>query len=426
LVIHIPNLFRRIYFFCWIYMRILREFSLEDLPSPLQPSLQQAALKLYADVRKVKRASQERSLEELSQLSGLSVRNLAKIIEKSDRIEQILLESNLRLVHSIALQHQGMGLELDDLVYEGVRGLKKAMSKFDPSKGCAFSTYAYPWIREHIRNALASSMPIALPRSVYRLLVKIRAIQERLSSYGRTPTDEELASEMGISIERFEVVRRAIALAARSSDATPASAEDPKNAPQFFDEATWEKVVEPEREGSVLERVVSKSTPQPQVHNAFLQSEVRAAVIRALETLPQDEARAIYNRLGLGMATDSDVASFFSSSEGDDNSPSTLSVSGNDIDSIASKNVASVLGERSEASSPRSIANVAVAVATSESSSPVQHPDHMDVMKVLFQRGLRRLRRRASDPRYPEVVMLKRLFMESQLPSMLPRTEGAI
>ena len=58
---------------------------------------------------------------------------------KSEQIEKKLIELNLRLVHSIALQHQGMGMELDDLVYEGVKGLKKALSKFDPEKGKDFS-----------------------------------------------------------------------------------------------------------------------------------------------------------------------------------------------------------------------------------------------------------------------------------------------
>jgi RNA polymerase sigma factor (sigma-70 family) len=122
---------------------------------------------------------------------------LENIVKKSDRLEQLLLESNLRLVHSIAVQHQGMGLELDDIVYEGVRGLKKALSKFDPDRGFAFSTYAYPWIREYIRSALASAMPIVLPRNVYRLLVRIKSIEQKLASIGRVPSEEELATEMG-------------------------------------------------------------------------------------------------------------------------------------------------------------------------------------------------------------------------------------
>lgn len=88
--------------------------------------------------------------------------------------------------------------------YLGVRGLKKALSKFDPEKGFAFSTYAYPWIKEFMRIALASSLPITLPRHVYRLLLKVKNIQQQMSliSLGRMPTDEETADEMGISIER--------------------------------------------------------------------------------------------------------------------------------------------------------------------------------------------------------------------------------
>jgi DNA-directed RNA polymerase sigma subunit (sigma70/sigma32) len=132
----------------------------------------------------------------------------------------------------------------------GVRGLKKALSKFDPEKGFAFSTYAYPWIREYIRAALASSLPIALPRHVYRLLMKVRGLQQQMLSTGRQPSDEETAEEMGITIERFEVVRRAMALASRSNDATPAlSLAGSSNARIQFDEATWERVVGAQSEG---------------------------------------------------------------------------------------------------------------------------------------------------------------------------------
>jgi DNA-directed RNA polymerase sigma subunit (sigma70/sigma32) len=133
-------------------------------------------------------------------------------------------------------------------ICSGVRGLKKALSKFDPEKGFAFSTYAYPWIREYIRSALASSLPIALPRHVYKLLLKVRTVQEQMSQLtpNRLPTDEEIAAEMGIPIERFEIVRRAMALAAHSSDNTPPES---SGARIQFDEATWERVFEANMQG---------------------------------------------------------------------------------------------------------------------------------------------------------------------------------
>ena len=138
------------------------------------------------------------------------------------------------------------------LISAGVRGLKKALSKFDPEKGFAFSTYAYPWIREYIRSALASSLPIALPRHVHRLLMRVRGLQDQMLSSGRMPTDEETAEEMGIPIERFEVVRRAMALASRSNDATPAislAGSASASARIQFHEATWERVIEAHTEG---------------------------------------------------------------------------------------------------------------------------------------------------------------------------------
>eukprot|EP00596_Hydrurales_sp_CCMP1899_P001153 CAMPEP_0119033782 /NCGR_PEP_ID=MMETSP1177-20130426/852_1 /TAXON_ID=2985 /ORGANISM="Ochromonas sp, Strain CCMP1899" /LENGTH=286 /DNA_ID=CAMNT_0006990801 /DNA_START=376 /DNA_END=1236 /DNA_ORIENTATION=+ len=282
-------------------------------------------------------------------------------MRKAEVIEGKLLEVNLRLVHSIAVQHQGMGLELNDLVYEGVKGLKKALSRFDPEKGFAFSTYAYPWIREYIRLALASSLPIALPMHVYRLLVKVRAVQERLASLGRPPTDEEMAEELCISMERFEVVRRALALAEHSSDKTPALSDSARILIRF-DEATWERIVATEKQGSVLEHVVSEQM-QPQAQTEREQSEITGAVLMALNTLPEEESRAIHERLGLGTFSTTDIRT--------DKGTGVLKFSEMEIDTVAAKN--------------------------------------------LYQKGVRRLRRRAYDDKYPEMKVLQRLFNELQL-----------
>lgn len=200
----------------------------------------------------------------------------------------------MRLVLSVALQHVDKGLDLDDLVYEGIKGLKKAGEKFDLTKGYAFSTYAYPWIKEYIRIALASALPITLPRHVYKLLVKVRAIKQRLSSdFGRPPTDEELASVMGISIERFDIVRRALALADRSNNGTPLTS---SLSTTSYDESTWEPVLT-DLEGSLLENVVSlEMQPEETATHAIMSS----AVIEALQSLPDDESSAILKRLEVG------------------------------------------------------------------------------------------------------------------------------
>ena len=80
--------------------------------------------------------------------------------------------------------------------------------------------------------------------------MKVRSLQQQMLATGRVPSDEETAEEMGITIERFEVVRRAMALAARSNDATPAlSLAGSSDGRIQFDESTWERVVEAQREG---------------------------------------------------------------------------------------------------------------------------------------------------------------------------------
>mmetsp|Transcript_29759 Transcript_29759/g.28456 ORF Transcript_29759/g.28456 Transcript_29759/m.28456 type:complete len:389 (+) Transcript_29759:113-1279(+) len=332
-----------------------------NLPTPLRADSQKVALKLLAVSRKVQKLAKKHSLEDLTRITGITKIKMDKIMRKAEVIEGKLLEVNLRLVHSIAVQHQGMGLELNDLVYEGVKGLKKALSRFDPEKGFAFSTYAYPWIREYIRLALASSLPIALPMHVYRLLVKVRAVQERLASLGRPPTDEEMAEELCISMERFEVVRRALALAEHSSDKTPALSDSARILIRF-DEATWERIVATEKQGSVLEHVVSEQM-QPQAQTEREQSEITGAVLMALNTLPEEESRAIHERLGLGTFSTTDIRT--------DKGTGVLKFSEMEIDTVAAKN--------------------------------------------LYQKGVRRLRRRAYDDKYPEMKVLQRLFNELQL-----------
>jgi hypothetical protein len=92
--------------------------------------------------------------------------------------------------------------------------------------------------------------------------MKVRGLQQQMLSTGRQPSDEETAEEMGITIERFEVVRRAMALASRSNDATPAlSLAGSSNARIQFDEATWERVVGAQSEGR-YEYLISCSVVQ--------------------------------------------------------------------------------------------------------------------------------------------------------------------
>lgn len=243
------------------------------------------------------------SLEMVSQQIGMSSEEIEKFITLANVKEEELLMSNMRLIYSIARSFLGKGMDFDDLVYEGMRGFRKALTKFDHEKGYAFSTYAYPWIKDYMRSALAAAPPITLPRHVYKLVVKVNAIRNRFQrAIGYSPSDEELASALGISAERFEVVRRALALVNRNSDATADEQEGTKPTPSPYDESTWERTesfVGGEVEGRRTEQVESRE-PQPQAAAGF--REVQQSMQSILQLLPAEESAAVLKKLGLGGA----------------------------------------------------------------------------------------------------------------------------
>ena len=132
---------------------------------------------------------------------------LAKRIEQGDAAaKERMINSNLRLVFSIAKRYQGHGMPLLDLIQEGVIGLNRAVEKFDWRRGFKFSTYATWWIRQACQRAVSNqSATIRVPTHVHERRVKLARAANRLQAeLGRDPTRAELAKAAGLKLQHVE------------------------------------------------------------------------------------------------------------------------------------------------------------------------------------------------------------------------------
>ncbi len=137
---------------------------------------------------------------------------LAKRIEKGDLMaKDRMINSNLRLVVSIARRYQGQGLALGDLIQEGMLGLIRAVEKFDWRKGFRFSTYATLWIRQAIQRGLENtSRTIRLPVHVAQRARKVGRVERELATkLGHEPSNEEIALAAELPLEEVIEIRKA-------------------------------------------------------------------------------------------------------------------------------------------------------------------------------------------------------------------------
>src|SRR3984893_18140226 len=247
--------------------RALEKRTRRRAPLDLKPEGTTDALQLFLkDIGKVRLLSAQEEVD------------LAKRIERgSFEAKQKLVESNLRLVVSIAKNYRNQGMPFLDLIQEGTIGLVRATEKFDYRKGFKFSTYATWWIRQAIARSLADkARTIRIPVHIVEKLNRIaRAERKLMTGLGREPTAEEIAEVTGIEPEEVDSIRR--------SAQAPISLEKPVGDEE---QSEFGQLIADEKAESPFERAADLLTKE--------------ALKEALENLSYRERRVLELRYGLG------------------------------------------------------------------------------------------------------------------------------